>query len=98
MSDTVQGKCWSCGAELGPHDYGRETLCLNCGKATRVCKNCRWYAPGRPNDCHEPVAEPILYKDQANYCDFFEPTAEVGTTSGVSDDELLDAAEDLFKL
>ena len=50
METDVQGKCWNCGRELLKLDYGREDNCLECGKPTRVCKNCRWYAPGRPND------------------------------------------------
>jgi predicted RNA-binding Zn-ribbon protein involved in translation (DUF1610 family) len=97
MADLMGGKCWNCGAELGPGEYGRETNCLGCGKPTRICKNCRWHAPGRPNDCEEPVAEPVADKTRANYCEFFEPTANVGSVSGDSADAMRQAAEDLFK-
>ncbi|MES9887060.1 MAG: hypothetical protein ABW140_09635 [Candidatus Sedimenticola sp. 6PFRAG1] len=97
MSDTKLGKCWNCGIELGPHDYGRETNCLKCGKPSRVCRNCRWYAPGQTNECKEPVAERVMEKEKPNYCDFFEPASDpVGGGSG-PEDELLNAAEDLFK-
>ncbi|WP_445083867.1 hypothetical protein [Candidatus Vondammii sp. HM_W22] len=44
---------------------------------------------------------PILHggkQDQANYCGFFESAAEVETASEASADELLNAADDLFKL
>ncbi|PLY16922.1 MAG: hypothetical protein C0631_02115 [Sedimenticola sp.] len=92
------GKCWSCGAELANHDYGRESNCLSCNKPTRSCKNCRWYAPGRTNDCLEPVAEPVKEKERANYCEFFEPTEDVQDRAGNSVDDALKAAEALFKL
>lgn len=91
------GKCWSCGAKLESHEYGRETNCLSCSKPTRVCRNCRWYAPGRTNDCLEPVAEPIKEKDRPNYCEFFEPTDEPAESSAGTQDDHLKAAEALFK-
>ena len=98
MEQTIIGKCWNCGIALGPQDYGRETNCVGCGKPTRVCRNCRWYAPGRSNECVEPMAERVLEKERANYCEFFEPTTETGGLDGGSSDEKLrKAAEDLFK-
>jgi predicted RNA-binding Zn-ribbon protein involved in translation (DUF1610 family) len=97
-SDGIAGKCWHCGVELQPVDYGRESDCRYCGKSTRVCRNCRWYAPGRPNECEEPMAERVLDKTRANFCDFFEPTTEPrGDASTDSDKALRQAAEDLFK-
>ncbi|MET0104692.1 MAG: hypothetical protein ABW072_06030 [Sedimenticola sp.] len=97
MSDNIQGKCWSCGTELGASDYGRETNCLTCGKPTRVCRNCRWYAPGQTNECREPVADRVMEKDKPNYCSFFEPTGEPVGGASSDQDDLLKAAEDLFK-
>ena len=99
MSKEIQGKCWNCGRELGALDYGREDVCGGCSKPTRVCRNCRWYAPGRANDCEEPVAERVMDKERANYCGYFEPTEKVGDASGASSsaEELRKAAEDLFK-
>ncbi|HHH38606.1 MAG TPA: hypothetical protein ENK50_03395 [Sedimenticola sp.] len=94
MAEEILGHCWNCGAGLGPLDYGRETNCPGCGRPTRVCRNCRWYAPGRPDACEEPVAEPVLDKVRANFCSFFEPTDPGG--GGVEGD-LLQAAEALFK-
>ena len=98
MSEQIIGKCWHCGASLGAHDYGRENNCLGCGKPTRVCRNCRWFTPGRSNDCEEPMAEPVLDKQQANFCSFFEATDKVAdANSGDSAEDLRKAAEDLFK-
>ena len=98
MSDTTLGNCWHCGKALMAIDFGRETNCPGCSKPTRVCRNCRHFAPGRPNDCVEPLAEPILEKERANFCELFEPTerpAESGTRAPAED--LLKAAENLFK-
>ena len=93
----AEGKCWSCGALLEQHEYGRETVCLKCGKPTHVCKNCRNYAPGRPHDCIETSAEPVKEKERANYCEFFEPTCDVEGRGGGDPDEQRKAAEALFK-
>jgi hypothetical protein len=99
MDSDIIGKCWSCSTGLMASDYGRENTCLSCGKATRVCRNCRWFAPGRPNDCEEPIAEEVMDKERANFCDFFEPSSETSADGRASSQEdLLKAAEDLFKI
>ncbi|NCU21083.1 hypothetical protein EOM89_10180, partial [Candidatus Falkowbacteria bacterium] len=50
--------------------------CLSCGKATRCCRNCRLYQRGRPNDCLEPLAEPVADKTRANFCEHFDPALQ----------------------
>lgn len=97
MNEEAIGRCWNCAADLTARDYGRESGCLKCGKPTRVCLNCRWYAPSRPNQCEEPVADPVLDKQRANFCSFFEPTAELDNADTSSAEDLRKAAEDLFK-
>ena len=98
MSDDTVGRCWHCGRALGKADLGRETTCLGCGKDTRVCRNCRFYAPGRPDDCEEPMAERVMLKERANFCEYFQPTTEpVESAQEPSPDDLMKAAEDLFK-
>jgi hypothetical protein len=98
MSEEVVGRCWHCGRGLGRTDYGRETACLGCGKSTHVCRNCRFYAPARPNECQEPLVERVMDKTRANFCDFFMPAREPlqGPRPGPSD-ELRKAAEALFR-
>lgn len=98
MNTEIVGKCWNCGADLSQSDYGREANCLACGKPTHVCRNCRHYATGRPNDCLEPLAERVLDKTRANFCEHFEPSltpAAAGASPGPED--LAKAAQDLFK-
>jgi hypothetical protein len=98
MSEAVLGRCWQCGTDLKAEDFGRETNCLVCGKPTRVCRNCCWYAPGRGDDCAEPAADRVMEKERANYCEFFQPTLEPRSSQPSANvQELLKAAEDLFK-
>jgi hypothetical protein len=99
MSDEVRGICWNCGHGLAASDYGREATCIACGKDTHVCRNCRHFAPGRPNECVEPMVERVLLKDRANFCELFEPTkTPTGSGSKTPDAEALrQAAEALFK-
>lgn len=92
------GNCWNCGEKLTAHDYHREARCSGCSKATHSCRNCRFYEPGRSNDCTEPVAEFVADKERANFCDYFQPgTNFSGQDDQASAEDLLSAAEDLFK-
>jgi primosomal protein N' len=96
--ETIIGKCWHCGTELTNADFGRETDCRSCGKATRVCRNCRWYALEQSNQCQEPMAERVMDKTKANFCEYFEPTTTPDSGGEKSSaDALRQAAEDLFK-
>ncbi|MBK1701221.1 hypothetical protein [Thiococcus pfennigii] len=98
MDTDYVGTCWHCGRRLAAVDYGRETRCLDCDRDTRVCRNCRHYAPGRANECLEPMVERVLAKDRANFCEWFEPADRVpqGGTSSPGED-LRAAAEALFR-
>lgn len=99
MTDTDYiGTCWHCGQRLSGVDYGRETRCLGCDKDTRVCRNCRHYAPGRPNECQEPMVERVLVKDRANFCELFDPADRPAEGDpSPAGDELHAAAEALFR-
>ena len=97
MSPNAEGICWSCGTHLCASDYQREGECPKCRKQTHVCRNCRFYQPGRPNDCQEPVAEPVRDKDRANFCDYFEPGSDTYRPDA-DPERLRAAAEDLFNI
>lgn len=100
METVTIGHCWCCGVTLTSAEYGRETRCLGCGRSTRSCRNCRFYRPGRPNDCLEPMAEAVQNKLEANFCEHFDPALEpfAAESSQASDSaRLLRQAEDLFK-
>lgn len=97
MSPNANGVCWSCGTRLLAVDYQRESECPACRKQTHVCRNCRFYEPGRPADCREPIAEPVNDKQRANFCDYFEPGSDVHKP-GADNDALRSAADDLFTI
>jgi predicted RNA-binding Zn-ribbon protein involved in translation (DUF1610 family) len=98
MSYNMHGNCWHCGQELQERDYARESLCPGCGRPTHVCRNCKYYDPGRPNACAEPVADPVGEKTRANFCGYFEAREQQGAPGGASDEALRQAADDLFEL
>ena len=93
-----QGTCWHCGQSLKAADYQRENRCPACGRATHACRNCRFFAPGRPNECLEPMVERVLEKERANFCELFDPADRpLSTGAGKPEDALRKAAEDLFR-
>jgi hypothetical protein len=98
MNLNASGRCWQCGHALSALEYGRELVCPSCSRATHACRNCRFYRPGLHNDCQEPIAEGVLDKERANFCDYFEPhAAAFAGEAGRSDEEIRRSAEDLFK-
>lgn len=56
---------------------------------------CAFYDPHSYNECKEPVAERIIDKEKANFCDYFELSA--GHENGDTKDDLLAEASKLFK-
>jgi hypothetical protein len=38
----------------------------------RVCLNCVRHDPRAAYECREPRAEPVLEKDRANFCEWFD--------------------------
>lgn len=65
-------ECWKCRREA---DIGSKisfrAVCIYCGIDWHVCKNCRYYAPGKPNDCAVPGTEFIRDREAANFCEEF---------------------------
>ena len=51
------------------------------------------------NDCREPVSEPVLEKDRANFCDWFTPASDAGGGKNGAPDKAnpRQAFEDLFR-
>jgi hypothetical protein len=74
---------------------GRQSICPHCGAYLHSCLNCRFYAPGRHNDCSEPQAEPVSDKSGANFCEFFEIRKKTGSDSKGSEDK--DKARERFE-
>ena len=95
----VRVSCHACSAELEFEDpIGRSQLCPRCNGELRCCLNCRFYDISSYNDCAEPMAERVLEKDRANFCDYFAArlVAGVGTQAGGSSDRMSEL-EKLFR-
>ncbi len=69
--------CWKCGAPLDEVvlPVGRTDYCRACRAEVHVCRMCRFYDLSKAKQCAEPIAEPVLDKERANFCGYFEPVA-----------------------
>ncbi|CAK0757814.1 conserved hypothetical protein [Gammaproteobacteria bacterium] len=67
--------CWKCGTSLAslPLPLSRVAECLVCCADLYVCRLCHFYDPMVADACSEPMAEPVLDKDRANFCEYFQP-------------------------
>lgn len=59
---------------------GFRSECLHCGVSLHVCKNCRNYRPGKPNDCLVPGTDPISDREAMNFCEDFSLAPSTPTT------------------
>lgn len=68
--------CWKCGTPLPadtPLPLSRRSKCGHCNADLHVCRLCRFYDTSKNNQCSEPMAERVVNKERANFCDYFEP-------------------------
>lgn len=64
--------CWKCKKELEPGmKLLFRTVCPHCDIDLHVCVNCRFYAPGKPNDCNVPGTDFIRDREALNFCEEF---------------------------
>jgi ribosome-binding protein aMBF1 (putative translation factor) len=65
--------CHHCGAVYPLNGSpGRSEACEKCGADLHVCLNCAHYDAAVAHQCRERRAEPVLVKDSANFCEWFE--------------------------
>ena len=93
--------CHGCGQTQqveGP--VSRGAGCSRCGVALRCCRNCVFYEPSAYNQCAEPVAERVVDKEMANFCDYFSAAGPVADREAEGGDAPApaDAAEGLEAL
>ena len=95
--------CHNCGREIKLiAKVARTEDCPHCNADMHCCKNCRFFDPGKNNQCSETQAEWVKDKLKANFCDFFEPNNRVPlTTRGSGEtnrgDDVRKAFDNLFK-
>jgi hypothetical protein len=65
--------CHRCGREVRlTAALQRTDGCETCHSDLKCCLNCRFFDPSHSNQCREPQVDPVLYKDKANFCEFFQ--------------------------
>jgi hypothetical protein len=68
--------CWKCAETIqlaAGSKVGKRDTCPKCDADLHACRNCRFYDPGKHNQCVETQAAWVRDKDAANYCDYFQP-------------------------
>ena len=90
--------CWKCGAPLAdlPLPVGRSEYCRACRAEVHVCRMCRFYDLTKARQCAEPVAEPVLNKERANFCGYYEPVAGRFRAADPAADSARSALDALF--
>ncbi|MES2769676.1 MAG: hypothetical protein V4596_11085 [Bdellovibrionota bacterium] len=91
--------CFKCQTEIltiPGVPVGRREDCPSCGSDVHVCMNCTHYDRSAYNECKESSSDYVKEKDRSNFCDYFTPSDRKGS-SGKSKDDLMSAAEALFK-
>jgi len=97
--------CWNCGISLAqlPLPLSRHEHCPKCFEALHCCRLCRHFRAGETITCAEDRADPPTIKENANFCDWFQPRHGTAVQSGSSRssnakarlDALFDDPEDL---
>ena len=92
--------CFKCGKQIdAPQRVLTRDTCPNCDADLHCCRNCRFYDPGKHNECAETQAEWVRDKEASNYCDYFQPNPVLlakGPGSGKQDDAR-NSFDSLFK-
>lgn len=86
----MQFGCWKCGQviELATGGrVGRRETCPKCDADLHACRNCRFFDPGKHNQCAETQAEWVRDKEAANYCDYFSPNPNLSAVRPSSTSE-----------
>lgn len=73
----------------------RSEECPKCHTDLHCCKMCELYSVQSYNECKESIADRIVDKEKANFCDHFKLRAN--TSAANSKQSILDAANALFK-
>lgn len=94
----MEVQCYHCQAKLSlasGQDIGRSEECPKCFTSLRCCRMCGFYDKNAYNECSEPMAERILDKEKANFCDYYK-LGEKGSENNAKNDALA-KANALFK-
>lgn len=71
-------KCGKCAKLVSeePVKIAFRAVCPHCDADLHTCVNCRYYAPGKPNDCAVPGTDFVRDREAANFCEEFKPKTD----------------------
>ncbi len=72
--------CHRCGSPvqlLSQQKISRRDTCSHCDADLHCCRNCRFFDPGKHDQCAETQAEWVSEKERADFCDYFEPRTSI---------------------
>jgi hypothetical protein len=97
MSETYH--CWKCSAALAdlPLPLARLAECKSCRAELHACRMCAFFDPAAADQCREPMAERVVDKQRANFCEWFRISLRAGTAAPAQGgDEARRQLESLF--
>ncbi len=90
-------ECAFCKKKIkGAGKVARSDTCPHCGNDLKSCKQCGFYDPHAYNECKEVMAERVVDKERANFCDYFVVGGKSPKRKNRKQDAK-DALEALFK-
>jgi hypothetical protein len=92
--------CYRCGESLAALSLPLARLdeCPKCRAQLHVCRMCERFAPRLPKGCREDDAPDVRDKKNANFCDYFKPSATAYDPAEQQTEQAARAALDsLFK-
>ena len=63
--------CYKCHFKLDTKKIGFRDTCEKCLTDLHVCKNCKYYSIGKPNDCSYPNTEYVSDREKNNFLSFY---------------------------
>lgn len=90
--------CYKCNHTLNLNEESkiyRQDDCDQCGASIHCCKMCVFYDEHSYNECRETIAQRILDKEKANFCDNYKLKPGGDPQKKLQDH--LTAANSLFK-
>lgn len=77
---------------------GRGETCAQCRADLRTCLNCTSYDRTAAYQCRDRRADPVLDKDQGNFCEYFELAKRKFTAPNLNQPRESKARDELKRL
>lgn len=81
-------ECWKCGQALSVLKITFRTLCDQCNASQHCCKNCKFHAKGKPNECLVPGTELVVDREKMNFCEEYSPIGKKQEKSGPTPEDV----------